>query len=80
MKHILICLILLISLSSCDAKYQRCFLIRVVDGDTLVADCDKVSTKLRLIGIDAPELAQEAWGLKSKNFIDPQKKKEKART
>ncbi len=36
---------------------ERCVVERVVDGDTLIASVDGVRERIRLIGIDSPEIA-----------------------
>ncbi|NWF99212.1 MAG: thermonuclease family protein [Nitrospirae bacterium] len=43
--------------------------LSIADGDTLTARIGKKEEKIRLIGIDAPELAQKPWGEKSKEFL-----------
>lgn len=43
--------------------------LSVVDGDTVTVKIGKREEKIRLIGIDAPELAQKPWGYKSKEFL-----------
>ncbi len=41
----------------------------VADGDTVTVKIGKKEEKIRLIGIDAPELSQKPWGNKSKEFL-----------
>lgn len=41
----------------------------ISDGDTVTLKIGKREEKVRLIGIDAPELAQKPWGDKSKEFL-----------
>lgn len=43
-----------------------CQLKAVVDGDTIIAVCAKRQLHIRLLGIDAPEMAQEPWGKMAK--------------
>lgn len=43
--------------------------VEVHDGDTVSVFIDNKREKVRLIGIDAPEMAQEPWGKESKNFL-----------
>ncbi len=43
--------------------------LSVADGDTVTVKIGKKEEKIRLIGIDAPELAQKPWGDKSKEFL-----------
>ncbi|WP_072576544.1 thermonuclease family protein [Suttonella ornithocola] len=42
-----------------------CFLQKVIDGDTVIAICDKRHLHIRLQGIDAPESLQYPWGKQS---------------
>ena len=42
-----------------DAKTIRGTVVRTIDGDTLIVDTKGKETKIRLAGIDAPELHQE---------------------
>lgn len=46
----------------------ECVVVSVIDGDTLSAQCDGGVVKVRLYGIDAPEIKQ-AFGVDSKRFI-----------
>ncbi|MBA4371892.1 MAG: thermonuclease [Thermodesulfovibrio sp.] len=43
---------------------------RVFDGDTVTVMTGGRSEKVRLIGIDAPEMAQKPWGRKSKQHLE----------
>jgi micrococcal nuclease len=43
--------------------------VEVHDGDTVSVVIGNKVEKVRLIGIDAPELGQQPWGIKSKNFL-----------
>lgn len=43
-----------------------CYIQKVYDGDTVQALCGKESSKVRLYCIDAPELAQQPWGPRSR--------------
>lgn len=46
---------------------QNCTLLSITDGDTLLARCQTSTERIRLIGIDAPELSQgehSAWQAK----------------
>lgn len=45
-----------------------CSVTRVVDGDTLIANCNKTELRIRLCGIDAPEMRQPG-GQESKQFV-----------
>ena len=40
------------------------------DGDTVSVLLDKRQEKIRLIGIDAPEIGQEPWGENSKKYLE----------
>jgi micrococcal nuclease len=43
---------------------------RISDGDTITVRIDGRSEKIRLIGIDAPELGQRPWGKKAKEHLE----------
>ena len=43
---------------------------KIYDGDTLAAFVDGHFEKIRLIGIDAPELDQRPWGKKAKKCLE----------
>ncbi len=42
-----------------------CTVKAVFDGDTLAASCEDGEVKVRVFGIDAPEMKQEPWGDRS---------------
>ena len=63
MKTILLLIMLHVSLFAFSAK-----VIKISDGDTIVVLSGKEQTKIRLYGIDAPELKQP-YGKKSKQFL-----------
>lgn len=42
----------------------------VHDGDTVSVIIDKRQEKVRLIGIDAPEIGQKPWGENAKNYLE----------
>lgn len=42
--------------------------VKVVDGDTLIIECDKAKRTVEIAGVDAPELDQP-WGKETKNFV-----------
>lgn len=44
--------------------------VKVFDGDTISVLLEGTAEKIRLIGIDAPELDQKPWGLKSKKHLE----------
>ncbi|MDP2166911.1 MAG: thermonuclease family protein [Thermodesulfovibrionales bacterium] len=44
--------------------------IRVHDGDTVTAMIAGKTEKIRLVGIDAPEIGQRSWGQKAKRHIE----------
>lgn len=46
-----------------------CTLDRVIDGDTVIGNCEHKTVRIRLTGIDAPEMGQENWGQKSKEYL-----------
>jgi micrococcal nuclease len=43
-----------------------CRISEVYDGDTVAASCDNGKLKVRLFGIDAPEMKQKPWGDKAR--------------
>ena len=43
-----------------------CRLLSVTDGDSLEVDCGKGRLRVRLWGIDAPEMAQTPWGMRAR--------------
>ncbi len=43
--------------------------VRVSDGDTVVVRAPGGDTKIRLLGIDAPEKDQEPWGPRARTFL-----------
>lgn len=44
--------------------------VRVSDGDTVTVMAGGRAEKVRLIGIDAPEMAQRPWGKKAKQHLE----------
>lgn len=46
------------------------FIGKVYDGDTVEADFRGKTVKIRLIGIDAPEMKQRPWGRRSKKYLE----------
>jgi len=73
---LLVFLVFFILTSACAKKESDyCIVTEVNDGDTLTIVTSSVlgifvkTEKVRLIGIDAPELAQEPWGRKAKNYL-----------
>jgi endonuclease YncB( thermonuclease family) len=42
--------------------------VKVVDGDTLIIECDKAKRTVELDGVDAPEL-QQPWGKQVRSFV-----------
>ena len=46
-----------------------CSVKSVYDGDTLTASCPSGEVKVRMFGIDAPEMKQEPWGDRSKETL-----------
>ncbi len=51
------------------AEHPSVFVERVPDGDTVEADIQGKVERIRLIGIDAPELDQRPWGRKAKKYL-----------
>ena len=58
------------SLSRQDAGENFVTVISVSDGDTVSVILDKRREKVRLIGIDAPELGQRPWGARAKKYLE----------
>ncbi len=46
-----------------------CTIKSVYDGDTLTARCPEGEVKVRVFGIDAPEMGQEPWGALSRDAL-----------
>jgi len=46
-----------------------CTVRSVFDGDTLAASCPDGEVRVRVFGIDAPEMGQEPWGDRSKEAL-----------
>ncbi len=64
MRILLIIILLLLPVRqvACAAKTRTAELISVHDGDTITVRDNGKKIRIRLLGIDAPELAQEPWG------------------
>ncbi len=46
-----------------------CRVSEVYDGDTVAASCEEGKLKVRIFGIDAPELGQKPWGKHSRDLL-----------
>ncbi|MBV7434922.1 thermonuclease family protein [Cardiobacteriaceae bacterium TAE3-ERU3] len=46
-----------------------CRLKHIADGDTVVANCAAYDLRIRLMGIDTPEMGQKPWGERSKRAL-----------
>ena len=46
-----------------------CAVKSVYDGDTLTASCPEGEVKVRMFGIDTPEMGQEPWGARSRDVL-----------
>jgi len=46
------------------------FVEKIADGDSIEAVIGGAREQIRLIGIDAPELAQRPWGKKAKKYLE----------
>ncbi|MCS7215692.1 MAG: thermonuclease family protein [Thermodesulfovibrio sp.] len=77
-KIFLIVTILLLTYitNACGSKNSNYYKVTEInDGDTVTIIKESFlgifvkTEKIRLIGIDAPELAQEPWGVRSKNYL-----------
>jgi micrococcal nuclease len=58
------------SISRQDAADNFVTVVSVSDGDTVMVILDKRKEKVRLIGIDAPELGQKPWGAEAKQHLE----------
>ncbi|MDG4553727.1 MAG: thermonuclease family protein [Candidatus Competibacter sp.] len=47
----------------------NCAVKSVYDGDTVTASCREGEVKVRMFGIDAPEMGQEPWGARSRDAL-----------
>jgi len=61
----------LLSCKQVDAQpvQQEARVIKVNDGDTITLRMDNRIFKARLIGFDAPEMGQEPWGKKAREYL-----------
>lgn len=50
--------------------YAACKINSVADGDTVNANCGDGLLKVRVYGIDAPELGQKPWGAQSQALLE----------
>lgn len=73
---LIITLLLIFSTAVCAKKNENFYRVTEIhDGDTVTIVRDSFlgivvkTEKVRLIGIDAPELAQEPWGRRAKNYL-----------
>jgi micrococcal nuclease len=68
---LLIAALLALPLPASSAPMLQGKVVRVSDGDTLVVQVDpNRQEKVRLVGIDTPEMAQEPWGERAKAFTE----------
>jgi micrococcal nuclease len=51
------------------SKAEYVMVVEVNDGDTITVLQDGTRERVRLIGIDAPELEQRPWGQKAKRYL-----------
>jgi len=58
------------SFSKRNAAEPLVSVVSVADGDTVTVLIDRKEQKVRLIGMDAPELGQKPWGQKSKQYME----------
>ena len=49
--------------------HLACGVFRVIDGDTVDLDCDGALMRVRIWGIDAPEMGQQPWGMLAKDHL-----------
>ena len=67
LKYILFCALLLLPLTSFGWSGK---VVSVYDGDTItVSTMDNQKVKIRLYGIDAPELKKQPYGAASRNYL-----------
>jgi micrococcal nuclease len=59
-----------LTLSKPSTEDPLAHVIKVYDGDTVGVILDGEKEKVRLIGIDAPEIGQKPWGEESKKYLD----------
>ena len=59
-----------VSLSRQGTQDSIVTVLSVSDGDTVIVILDKRKEKVRLIGIDAPELGQKPWGAEAKQHLE----------
>lgn len=52
-------------------EYQ-CLPVRIIDGDSVIVNCNDEQISVRLIHIDAPEMRQQPWGKAAKNYLRQQ--------
>ena len=68
---LLVAALLTLPLPASGAPALQGKVVRVSDGDTLVVQVDpNRQEKVRLVGIDTPEMAQEPWGERAKAFTE----------
>jgi micrococcal nuclease len=68
---LLVAALLALPLPTSSAPVLQGKVVRVSDGDTLVVQVDpNRQEKVRLVGIDTPEMAQEPWGERAKAFTE----------
>ena len=51
------------------SELSNCTVKSVYDGDTITASCQEGEVKVRMFGIDAPEMGQEPWGARSRDTL-----------
>lgn len=49
--------------------FENCQVQQIIDGDSVVVDCQGRNLHLRLVHIDAPEMPQNPWGEQSKQAL-----------
>ncbi len=68
---LLAAVLLALPLPASSAPVLQGKVVKVSDGDTLVVQVDpNRQEKVRLVGIDTPEMAQEPWGARAKAFTE----------
>ncbi|NQY81219.1 MAG: thermonuclease family protein [Candidatus Caenarcaniphilales bacterium] len=71
MKKIASLIFIIFLLSSCNSNNFYGTIINIPDGDTIKVQTKKLGTvRVRLLGIDCPEINQEPWGKIAKEYLE----------
>ena len=69
LKHLQLLLFLFLAGSAYSTERYECIVTKIVDGDTLYCDTQSESKKVRLIGVNTPEM-NTSEGIVSKQFVE----------